>query len=145
MASTGDFKDYSKLDKAAVCDKLMIAQDNCVSVTQMLLNLSGFGSKYFFISDADMADNLFAKARQDVHNMKLYEEVLYEKSYDSVISEAHLCIVRYKKGKAKKARLAVVGVIKATPFFGMQTDLDNLTFFRLIHIPCKFFFFPFTK
>lgn len=144
MTQNSKKSDFSKLNKATVCKKLMIGENNCSSVSQMLLKLSGFDSELIFLSDPVMAENLFVKARQDVFDMKLYQEVLFEQSHSDLICEAHLSVVRYKKGKVSKPKLAVTAVIKVSPFFSMQTEMDDLKFLRLFHLPCKFSFF-FTK
>lgn len=137
MACQNEESDFSKLDKETVCKKLMVCQSKCVTVAKMLDLLAGVSTDFIFLSDPIIADNFFRKAQQDVLDMKLHQEVLFEDSHQSVICEANLCIVCCKKGKNTKARLCVAAAIKVTPFFAMQTEMDDLTFLRLIHVPCK--------
>lgn len=140
MACKDDDEDFSDLKKSLVVDNFMIQQAVCMTVPKMLLKLSGFESHFMFISDTPMANKLFEKGRQDVLDLELYEEVLFKKSYESLICEAILCVVRYKKGKITKPRLTTVAAIKCTPFFAMQSELDELTFVRLYQLPCKLFY-----
>lgn len=71
-------------------------------------------------------------------DMKLYQEFLFETNYQSIICKSYLCVAHYKKGKYTEPRLAVAATMEVTPFFGMQTEMDNWTFIRLFHLPCQF-------
>lgn len=137
MASFSDETDFSDLEKDIVLEEFMVKEKNCISVPNMLAKLGGYQSAYRFISDTPMAEMLYQKARDDIENLAFYQEIHYTKKHISVISEAILSVVRYKRGDVSRPRLTTVAALKIKPFFGMQSDLANLTFVRFFDLPCK--------
>lgn len=137
MATICDDDDFSMVEKDTVIEHFMIEEKNCMSVPSMLVKLGGYGSFYKFISDTTMAEMIFNKGREDLKNLDLFHDVYFNKKHQSIISEAEISVVHYKRGKMSRPRLTTVAVIMIKPFFAMEWEHSNLTFVRLFHLPCK--------
>ena len=132
--------DSYNITKEYVKEHCMVDSRNCMSIGRMLLILGGSQSQFEFLSDAQVANAVFSKAKQDIIDLSMRHTVLFIKTVELENVEAICHVVYYKKSKLQRPRLVVVSAIKVQ-HHGKRDKFGNLyTFVRTYHLPCKITF-----